>query len=226
MAKPGRQKRGFFGRNGLTLVMLGFFVLSFVGQGLAGQRHENEQRSEHGQSSLSVGEYLKTGAFLESVFENWESEFLQMAAFVIFSAFLHQRGSSQSKDPDEVSEQDLDPEAAAKPDSPYPVHRGGLLLKLYNQSLSLALLGLFVFSFAMHAVGGVRAANDEARHHGGATMTLLQYLGSSTFWFESFQNYQSEFLSVALLIWLSIFLRQKGSAESKPVHAPHHQTGD
>jgi hypothetical protein len=210
--------------NALGLVMFGLFAVFLVGQTLAGWRHHNDEQSQHGQSRATLGQYVRSGDFLESVAENWESEFLQMAAFILLSAVLVQRGAGESKKPS-GDEHEKDPRRNRRPDSPWPVHRGGLALKLYNHSLSLALGLLFVGAFALHAVSGVRKYNDEAVEHGSAAITVWQYLGSSTFWFESFQNWQSEFLSVGVLIVLSIFLRERGSPESKPVHAPHHQTG-
>jgi hypothetical protein len=215
----------FFRENGLTLAMLALFVLCWVGQGLSGWKHHNEEQRDHGNPEVALREFLGSGTFIESTFENWESEFLQMAAFVLLAAKLKQKGSGESKPLEGEEDVDKDPRTNKKKDSPAPVHRGGLALKLYSHSLSMALLALFVFSFFMHAVGGRRQFNEEALEHGQQTVTLLSYLGSSTFWFESFQNWQSEFLSVAALVVLSIFLRERGSPESKPVHAPHSETG-
>jgi len=212
--------------NGLSLAMFGLFAVSFVGHGLAGWADQKEQSAWKGESPESLHEYLTSGDFIESVFENWESEFLQMSAFVILSAFLFQKGSGESKKLPEQGKEpvDEDPLLHKKPHSPGPVHRGGLLLKLYSNSLSMALVGLFVFSFAMHAVGGHAAYNKERVEEGQAEVSLVQYVGGSRFWFESFQNWQSEFLSVGALVVLSIFLRQRHSPESKPVDAPHDQT--
>ena len=106
------------------------------------------------------------------------------------------------------------------------MHRGGLALALYSRSLTLALGALFVFSFVMHAVTGVRQHNEELLAHGKAPVTTLAYFGSSTFWFESFQNWQSEFLSVGVLVLFSIWLREQGSSQSKPVAAAHSDTGE
>jgi hypothetical protein len=209
--------------NGLSLVMMGLFVLFLAGQSISGWFHHNEEQREHQQQELTWSQYVASGPFLESVFENWESEFLQMGAFIFFSAFLVQRGSSQSKKPEDLKKKE-DPQKEMTPDSPWPVHRGGWVLKLYNHSLTLAMLGLFLFSFAMHAVTGAKDYNEEATAHGQPTLTVLSFLKSSQFWFQSFQNWQSEFLSIAALIILSIFLRQKESPESKPVHAPNKST--
>lgn len=207
------------------MVMLGLFLLCWIGQILTGLHSQNADRREHGQPPQSVGAYLESGAFIEATFENWESEFLQMGAFVLLTIFFKQKGADQSKKFSGENEVDKDPQENARPDSPGPVHRGGLALKLYSNSLTLALFGLFLFSFAMHALGGVRLYNEEQLQHGQQAVTLWQYVSGSQFWFESFQNWQSEFLSVGVLILLSVFLRQKGSPESKPVHAPHRETG-
>lgn len=212
----------FIRDNGLSLVMLLAFLVCFVGQSFAGLHHHNDEQRAHGRPEIGYGDYVRSGDFLEATFENWESEFFQMAAFVILSAMLIQRGAAESKKPDEPEE---DPVAEKTPDSPAPVHRGGLALALYSRSLSLALAGLFVVSFVLHAVTGVRAHNEEAAAHGEPLLSVAAYLISSRFWFESLQNWQSEFLSVFALVVLSIFLRQKGSPESKPVHAAHHETG-
>jgi len=219
-----RGTRSFLANNSLSLALIAAFLVCWTGQAVAGFFHHNEEQRDHGQPELTFGKYLSSGDFLEATFENWESEFFQMGALVILAAFLHQRGSGESKDPD-ASKEDEDKDLEPKPDSPRVVHRGGLALKIYSHSLSLALLGLFLVCFSLHAVTGAAARNEEALMHGGAAVTVLQYMSSSQFWFESFQNWQSEFLSVAALVLLSIWLREKGSPESKPVNAPHSRTG-
>ncbi|QRO02846.1 hypothetical protein JRI60_38275 [Archangium violaceum] len=213
--------------NGLTLVLFGLFLLCWLGQSLSGLYAYNEEQREHGQPPVSYGQFLRSGEFMESTFENWESEFLQMAAYVALVAVFKQKGSGESKKlPNEgENEVDKDPREELRPDSPGPVHRGGLALKIYSNSLSLALAGLFLFSFVMHAVGGLRLYNEEQLQHGQPAFTFWGYVTSARFWFESFQNWQSEFMSIGVLVLLSIFLRQKGSPESKPVHAPHRESG-
>jgi hypothetical protein len=213
-------------RNSMSIAMFALFVLSLVGQIAAGQRTYNQDQSEHGQPAITVGQYLGSGHFIEAVFENWESEFLQMAAFVFLSAILYQKGSPESRKLQGEPELDADPHRERKPDSPAPVHRGGLVLKLYEHSLTIALLLLFVISFLLHAKGGAREYSQQQLEHGGQPVSMATYIGTSRFWFESFQNWQSEFLSVGALIVLSIFLRQRGSPESKPVHEPHSKTGE
>ena len=213
--------------NSLSIAMFALFAICIVGQAAAGMREYNQQQQEHGQPRVGVTEYLSSGHFVEAVFENWESEFLQMAAFVVLTSFLRQKGSPESKKLDGKEPVDADPRRARrKKDAPWPVRRGGPILKLYEHSLTIALALLFVASFALHAAGGVQEYNQEQLAHGEGTVSLLAYIGTARFWFESFQNWQSEFLSVGVLIVLSIFLRQRGSAQSKPVASPHGETGE
>ena len=213
--------------NGLSIALLLLFACSMVGHSLAGLAHYNEDQQKHGQVAVTYFEYLASAAFAESVFENWESEFLQMAVYVVLTAFLYQRGSAESKDPDKSEDVDEDPKAhASDPEAPSPVRAGGLKLTLYQYSLSLALVLLFLGSFVAHLIASHREdCREQLMHSGGACAGVLSQLRSSTFWFESFQNWQSEFLSIAMVVILSIFLRQKGSPESKPVHAAHRSTG-
>ena len=216
--------RNFLRNNGLSLSMLSLFALSAAGQVAAGFRVHNQELAELGISALSLVSYLRSGAFAEAIFENWESEFLQMAVFVLLTRFLRQKGSSESKPLDGADDVDQDPRSAVTADSPWLVKRGGFALRLYEHSLSLALAVLFLLSFAGHALGGARAYSEQELLHGRHAVNALQYLSTAQFWFESFQNWQSEFLSIGVLIYLSIYLRERGSSQSKPVAAPHAET--
>lgn len=212
--------------NALTVVLLSVFAVSLIGQSIAGFHAENAERLQHGQAALSASAYLTGGAFLSALFENWESEFLQMWAYVVLTAYAIQRGSPESRDPDAETPQDRDPALdAAKPDAPWPVRHGRLARLLYSHSLGLTLLGLFAASFTLHWINSARAAADEAVRHGQPPPGLVAYLGEPQFWFESFQNWQSEFLSTAVLIVLGVFLRERRSPESKPVGESHAKTG-
>lgn len=213
----------FFRRNGLSVVLILLFAVFLGGQTWFGWKHFNEENEEHGQPGVSLLSYLGSGAFGEAVFENWESEFLQMGLYVMLTAFLFQKGSAESKDPEEKPEGGSSGKDFSR--APGPVRRGGWALFLYSHSLSIAFLLLFAISFTGHLVCGTRAFNEEALAHGQPTVTIGQYLVSSQFWFESFQNWQSEFLAIFAIVVLSIWLREKGSPESKPVEAPHEQTG-
>jgi hypothetical protein len=217
--------------NGLSIVVLSLFLLTLVGQSIAGHLQYNDEQEDHGEPTVGYVEYLGTGHWAESVFENWESEFLQMGIYVFLTVFLVQRGSAESKPPEdemegETEEVDEDPaDHRDDPGAPWPVRRGGFVLKLYESSLSLAFLALFLMSFVGHGVGGAAEYNEEQVIHGGPPVSVLGYMGTARFWFESLQNWQSEFLAVASIVILSIMLRQRGSPESKPVHAPTWQTG-
>jgi hypothetical protein len=216
--------RAFLRDNSLSLVTLGLFVAFLVAQAITGYRVHNDDARMHGRPTDSFGAYLRSGDFLEATAENWESEFLQMAAFAVLTVRLKQRGSSESKKPEGGDEVDREPDPRRKR-APSVVRRGGLALSVYSHSLSLVLAGLFAMAFVLHAIGGTRAFNDELREHGRRAMTVGEYLATSRFWFQSFQNWQSEFLAVGALVVLSIFLREKGSPQSKPVDAPHAETG-
>ena len=223
--------RRFLKDNGLTVVLVLLFLITLVGHSIAGRLEYNEAERDHGGAEVSYGAYLTTGHFMESVFENWESEFFQMGLYVYLTAFLVQRGSAESKKPEDETggkPEEIDDEPSEHrddADAPGPVRRGGWLLRVYSNSLSLAFLFLFAVSFVGHALGGAVQYNADRLEHGQSAVSTLAYLTSSTFWFESLQNWQSEFLAVIGIVVLSIFLRQKGSPESKPVHAPHSQTG-
>ncbi|WP_371129596.1 DUF6766 family protein [Arthrobacter sp. ov407] len=212
--------------HGLLLANIGLFVVFFGGMILSGASSYSDEQTAHGEPAVTVLQYLGTGAFVEATFENWESEFLQMGMYVLLTVFLFQKGSSESKPMGRTAPQDEDPrQAKLKSSTPWPVRRGGWVLKLYEHSLSIMFLLLFVASFIMHAVGGADDYNSDQEAHGQPTVTVLGYLATSRFWFESFQNWQSEFLAVAVLVGASVYLREKGSPESKPVAEPHYETG-
>jgi hypothetical protein len=213
--------------HGLSIVLFTLFLVTLAAQTWAGWYDYNGQQQDHGEAGVSLVEYLGTGHFGEATFENWESEFLQMAFYVLLTVWLLQLGSSESKRPDVIELVDLDPrESPNKDEAPWPVRKGGLILTLYESSLSIAFALLFVASFTLHAVTGVHEFNDDRMAHGQPRATVLEYATSSRFWFESFQNWQSEFLSLAAMVSFTIVLRQRGSPESKPVDAPTWETGD
>jgi hypothetical protein len=211
--------------NGLTIVLMLLFLGSIIGQFLTGWAFENNELARHGEDARSLFRYAGDPQFISAVFENWESEFLQMSAYVLLTCFLFQKGSAESRDPDE-GPRDLDLEKqAAKPGAPAILRAGAAARALYANSLGLALAVLFVASFLMHWTFSARAAASEALSHGETPLSMAEYFWDPQLWFESFQNWQSEFLSTAVLVVLSIFLRQRESPESKPVAAPHSQTG-
>lgn len=215
----------FLRENGLSLLFLFITLLTLLGQIVVGWHEFSNDLKDYGRPALDFSSYLTSGHCIEAVFENWESEFLQMGLYVLLTVSLRQKGSSESKRIDESEEVDREP-SANRPGAPWPVRRGGWILVLYQNSLSLAFFLLFASAFFLHALGGAEQYNTEQALKGKTEiLTLWQFLGTSEFWFQSLQNWQSEFLSVLSIVVLSIFLRQKGSPESKPVDAPNDETG-
>jgi hypothetical protein len=224
-----RKKYSFFYRNGLGIVMLSAMLLFLGGQFYTGWQDHNEERTEKGQAELSAGEYFTSGHFISATFENWESEFLQMAVYVLLTIKLRQIGSSESKKlkgEEGWDEEEVDREPKPSPEAPGPVNKGGWLLKLYSSSLSIVFALLFLISFYLHFCGSLKDHNEQQMAEGKPPITKAEYISNNHFWFESFQNWQSEFLAVASIVILSIWLRQKGSPESKPVDAPYNETGN
>ncbi len=215
----------FIYQNSLSIVFLLLFGGAMIGQTIFGFDEYNKELLENGGQVISMPDYLTTGHFFEATFENWESEFLQMALFVWLTIFLKQKGSSESKGFDGPEDVDREPSSKRK-NVPWPVKRGGFWLKLYQNSLTISLFLLFIISFVLHLYGSLKDENTMNILEGKPTVTLSAYLVQTRFWFESFQNWQSEFLSVFAIVILSVFLRQKGSPQSKPVDAPNSETGE
>ncbi|GGG45896.1 DUF6766 family protein [Hymenobacter glacieicola] len=214
----------FLYENSLLLVGVGLVLLTLVGQFFTGWHDYNSELEDMGLLPLTLGAYAQSGHFLEATFENWESEFLQMGLYVVLTIWLRQRGSSESKKLYEEEEVDQEPDPS-KEDAPGPVKRGGWQLALYRRSLSIAFFVLFFGAFWLHAKGGAEVYSIEQVQSGKPAVDTLSYMTTSRFWFESFQNWQSEFLSIVSIVGLSIFLRQHGSPESKQVDAAHTETG-
>ena len=212
-------------KNGLSLVFLFLFLIALAGQFFTGYKEHNKELSEEGHPEISPVEYVTSGHFIQATFENWESEFLQMALFVLFTVFLYQKGSSESKKIEEEEDVDREPDPHKK-DAPWPVRTGGFILALYRNSLSIALVILFILSFVLHLYGSMKDENELLATKGLPPVDMLPHMSSSRFWFESFQNWQSEFLSVFTIVVFSIFFRQKGSSQSKPVDASNSETGE
>jgi hypothetical protein len=211
----------------LLTVNLVLFFLFLLGLVFTGHAQQNSELADHGHPTESLSQYVGSSSFGEAVFENWESEFLQMGMYVLLTAYLVQKGSAESRPLDEPSPQDEDPrDHRSDREAPWPVRQGSeLILWMYENSLAIAFGFVFLMSFWLHAVTGAASYSEEQQLHGAQAVTTWQYLDSSQFWYESFQNWQSEFLAVAAIVGGSIYLRQRRSAQSKPVHAPHSATG-
>lgn len=221
--KRAVESGSFWHRNSLSIVFAALTLLTLVGHVLAGWRYSTSEREGQGQAPQALVTYAGSGEFLSSLFENWESEFLQMGLFVLLTVSLRQRGSSESRSLDPRDESSPRPPPMAE--RPWPVRRGGLWLKLYEHSLSTALLSLFAISLVLHWINSWRALVHEQVLHQQPVTPFSAYLWDARFWFESLQNWQSEFLSVVVLVVLSIFLREKDSSQSKKVYARHSDTG-
>jgi hypothetical protein len=202
----------FLHNNGLSIILASLFLTFWGCQAVSGWHVHNDNRSLAGRPALAFGDYLRCGHFWQATGENWESEFLQMGFYVVLTIYLYQKGSAESKDPEAPDNDDAD-------------ENRGMVSWFYRNSLSLAFLILFVLSFAVHAVGGLVDENEERLDRGQPQETMAGFLTGSKFWFQSFQNWQSEFLAVLSIVTLTIFLRQKGSPESKAVGDPNSKTG-
>lgn len=223
MTKHGKKAYSFIYRNSLTLLFTLLFSITLVAQALTGFKVHNEELIEAGKNGLSFSTYLCSGHFISATFENFESEFLQMALYVILTVKLRQIGSAESKSLDEKESVDRKP--IKRKGAPWPVKKGGWILKLYENSLSICFIVLFLTSWYLHFYGSWQDYNVEQKLKSLPKEGMVDYLVNANFWFETFQNWQSEFLSVASIVFFTIFLRQKGSPESKPVDAPHLETG-
>ena len=197
--------------------MLLLFLTFLSGESVAGYLQHNQDLRRHREPPTSFRAYLKSSDLWEPVFENWESEFLEMAGYVFLTAYLVQKGSAESRDPDEPK--------ATKSHVPRWTRRHAVFAWLYGHSLSLAFCCLFAGAFTAHLLTGCDKYNDELVQHGEPTITTLQFLTNAEFWFESLQNWQSEFLGVFSIIVLSIWLREKGSPESKAMGSANSETG-
>jgi hypothetical protein len=211
----------FFRANGLSLTLMVIFLLCLAGQWLSGWAVWNHELLQHGRPAITLFAYTASAHFFSATFENWESEFLQMAMYVLLTVWLRQRGSAESRplDPAEEHEQ-IDPGP-----KPWPLRVGGVWRALYARSLSIALFALFAAAFVGHALGSWSHENALRSMQGESPVAFPSFMVDAQFWFESLQNWQSEFLAVLALVVLSIFLRQDKSPESKPLEAPHAQTG-
>lgn len=211
--------------NGLSLFFLLLFLLALAGQSLAGFVRNNEELAEHGQPALDFATFVTSSDFLVDVAENWQSEFLQFFLFIAATVWLVQRGSPESKKPgDEGSGSDSDQHVGthAEARSPHWARAGGWRTAVYGNSLLLVMGAIFVLSWLAQSLTGLVVANGENAQHGQALIGWVDYLVSADFWDRTLQNWQSEFLAVGTMVAFAIYLRQRGSAESKPVGAPHH----
>jgi uncharacterized protein DUF6766 len=220
--------RRFIREHSLSLFFLAIFLAALVGQAIAGHQLHNQEAMAHGGEQISMWRYVTGSDFGNAVMENWQSEYLQFMLFMLATVWLLQRGSPESKELDRAgreSKKDQKLEEHASQDSPLWARVGGLRTTLYSNSLLIAMAVIFVGSWFAQSVTGWTDFNAEQTDHGDPTISWWSYVGSATFWESTLQNWQSEFLAVGSFAVLAVFLRQRGSPESKPVGAPHDATG-
>jgi hypothetical protein len=220
--------RRFVRDNSLSIFFLVIFVAALTGQAIAGHSLYNQEQLAHGEATVSLWRYVTSSSFGQAVMENWQSEYLQFTLFVLATIWLLQRGSPESKPPGEAgTESDRQQRVGrhAHPRSPLWARTGDLRTAVYSNSLLIVMGVIFLGAWFAQSVTGWTAFNQEQAAHGEAGVSWLGYIGSSTFWESTFQNWQSEFLAVGSFAVLAIYLRQRGSPESKPVGARHEATG-
>ena len=220
--------RRFLRENSLSLVFLLFFALALVGQAYAGWHQFNDEALAHREATISLGRYLTTSSFGNAVLENWQSEYLQFTLYILLTVWFIQRGSPESKEPGkEGGESDEEQMVGehVRPDSPRWARAGGWRLRIYSNSLVIVMGSIWLLSWFGQSVTGWSEYNADQLTHDESTVSWLGYLGTANFWESTLQNWQSEFLAVGSMAVLSIYLRQRGSPESKPVGAPHEATG-
>jgi hypothetical protein len=220
--------RRFARDNSLGLVFGALFLAALTGQAITGHLVHNHEQLLHGGSPTSLGRYLTSSEFGQAVMENWQSEYLQFLLFMTLTIWFVQRGSPESKEPERIGrESDREQKIGehADPDSPWPARVGGLWSRAYGNSLIVLMAVIFVGSWLAQSLTGWNAYNQELVDHKEATISWVAYLGNADFWQATLQNWQSEFLAVGSFAVFAIFLRQRGSPESKPVGASHEDTG-
>ncbi len=220
--------RNFLRDNGLSLFFGGIFLLALIGQALTGYAVYNNDAVTSGLQQVSLGRYLTSSEFAVDVTENWQSEYLQFLLYIFATVWLLQRGSPESKELDKAgTESDKDQMIGkyAEADSPQLAKVGGLRLRVYSNSLVIVMGTIFFLSWLAQSIAGQSAYNEQQFAQLQEPLTWGGYITSADFWNRTLQNWQSEFLAVASMVLLSIYLRQRGSPESKPVGAPHSATG-
>jgi hypothetical protein len=218
----------FLRDNGLTLFFLAIFLGAVALQSFAGWHDFNNDELRHGGEAVSYGRYLLSSEFGSALLENWQSEYLQFTLYILGTVWLIQRGSPESKEPDTAgaeSDQRQKVGAHATSRSPLWARVGGLRTAIYSNSLLLVMGSIWILSWFGQSVTGRSAYNANLLEHQEDPISYLNYLGSADFWQRTFQNWQSEFLAVGSMAILAVYLRQRGSPESKPVGATHDATG-
>jgi hypothetical protein len=230
MAEPSEQTgpKRFLYDNGLSLFFLTLFLGALIAQALVGHAAYNDEQMTHGEATVSLWTYITSSSFGNAVMENWQSEYLQFLLFVLVTVWFIQRGSPESKPPgEEGTESDRKQRIGgwSGPEAPQWARVRGIRNWAYSNSLLMVMGLVFLGSWFAQSVTGWTEFNSEQQAHGEPALSWLSYVGSAHFWEATLQNWQSEFLAVGSFAVLAIYLRQRGSPESKPVGAPHEATG-
>ncbi len=220
--------RRFLRENSLSLVFLALCLIALVFQAIAGHAMFNEEQDRHMEPHLGFWRYVFSSSYLSAVMENWQSEYLQFTLFILLTVWLLQKGSPESKPLDQAgreSDEDQRVGEHAHRNSPRWARVRGLRRTLYENSLLLVMGTIWLGTWLAQSLTGVTGYNSERLSHQEAPVSWLHYLGSADFWERTLENWQSEFLAVGSMAIFAVYLRQRGSPESKPVGAPHHATG-
>jgi uncharacterized membrane protein YeiB len=220
--------RTFVRHNGLSLFFGVIFLASLVGQALAGWQQFNAVQAAEGLGRLSLPHYITSADFAVDVAENWQSEFLQFWLYLTATVWLLQRGSPESKELDKAGrESDKDQKVGdhAEAGSPAWAKSGGWRTRVYSSSLAIVMGSIFLLSWLAQSIAGWAAFNEDRLQQLQDPIGYTGYLANADFWARTLQNWQSEFLAVGTMAVLAVYLRQRGSSQSKPVGEPHTATG-
>jgi hypothetical protein len=220
--------RRFLRQNSLSIVFLVLFLAALSGQAIAGHADFNEEQVRHGDPELSLPRYLVSSDFGTAVMENWQSEYLQFTLMILLTVWLLQRGSPESKELDKAGRESDEQQKVgphAQQNSPAWAKVEGIRRTIYENSLVLVMGMIWLGTWLAQSVTGLTQYNSERLDHHMDTVGWWHYLGKPDFWEKTLQNWQSEFLAVGSMAILAVYLRQRGSPESKPVGAPHTATG-
>jgi hypothetical protein len=220
---------GFVRRNGLSLAFGLLFLGALVAQGFAGWAFFNNEQVAEGLGRISLGEYLTSATFAVDVAENWQSEYLQFLLFIVATIYLVQKGSTESKPPGEEgleSDEEQKVGEHADPDSPEWAKTGGWRTWTLSSSLLMMMAAIFVASWAVQLVAGWASYNETRLQRMQEPLAMLDYALNADFWSRTLQNWQSEFLAVGSMAIFSVYLRQRGSSQSKPVGSSHESTAE
>jgi hypothetical protein len=220
--------RRFLRENSLSIVFLALFLTALVLQAIAGHSAFNAQQDQHMEPHISLWRFVTSSAYAGAVMENWQSEYLQFTLYIVLTVWLLQKGSPESKALDEGGRQSDQKQRVgghADGDSPGWARVHGVRRAIYENSLLIVMGGIWLGTWLAQSITGMSEYNSERLSHQQDPLSWVQYVGTGDFWERTLENWQSEFLAVGTMAIFAVYLRQRGSPESKPVGAAHHVTG-